>query len=434
MIRIVRHSVQAATLSAMLLLLPSLCLAQQEEESCVTCHAALPDERLSNPVSQLADDVHADAGFSCVACHGGDGTVMGMASMDPALGYVGVPEAHEVEPLCGRCHSDAQFMRRFNPSLRVDQVTEYRTSVHGSRLLEFGDQRVATCVSCHPAHSIKSPGDPSSSVHPTNVAGTCGSCHSDADYMEPYGIPTDQREKYELSYHWHMLSEEGDLSAPTCNDCHGNHGAAPPGISWVGNVCGQCHTVMGELFAESFHSRIFTMMGRPGCATCHQNHDIEQAGDELLGLGEGAACAMCHSDSSAGGVVASLMRSRIDSLVVVFDAADSILGRAENAGMEVSEALFELSDARTALISARTAVHSFSLDAVAVEVEAGLETTSRAYARGEEAMADLVFRRLGWAVSVGIILILIIGLVLKIKQLESRSRFDAGQTDKTGGS
>jgi hypothetical protein len=411
---------------------PSPGLAQQEEESCITCHAALGDERLSNPVELLADDVHADASFGCVACHGGDGSMMSMASMDPARGYVGVPEPHEVELVCGRCHSDAQFMRQFNPSLRVDQVAEYRTSVHGTRLAQFGDQKVATCISCHPAHSIKPPGDPSSSVHPLNVAGTCGSCHSDADYMEPYGIPTDQREKYELSYHWHMLSEVGDLSAPTCNDCHGNHGAAPPGISWVGNVCGQCHTVMSELFAESFHSPIFAMMGRPGCATCHENHDIEPAGDELLGLTEGAACRMCHSETSAGGAVASLMRSQIDSLVTAFETADSILDRAENAGMEVSEALFALGDARTALISARTAVHSFSLDMVSEEVEAGLETTSQAHAQGQRALEELQFRRMGLAVSVGVILLLIVGLVLKIKQLESTPRLDAGQSVRGG--
>src|SRR6266540_7241295 len=33
--------------------------------------------------------------------------------------------------ICGRCHSDAQFMKRYNPALRVDQVAEYATSVHG---------------------------------------------------------------------------------------------------------------------------------------------------------------------------------------------------------------------------------------------------------------------------------------------------------------
>jgi hypothetical protein len=357
-------------------------------------------------------------GFDCVACHGGDGQEFSMLAMDPARGYLGIPARREVASLCGRCHSDAEFMRRFDPAIRVDQVAEYRTSVHGNRLAAVDDPRVATCVNCHPAHSIKPPSDPSSTVHPLNVAATCGGCHADPDYMSPYTIPTDQLARYTESIHWQMLSEESDLSAPTCNDCHGNHGAAPPGVSWVGNVCGQCHVVMGELFAESFHSEIFTMLGRPGCATCHDNHRTLEAGDELLGLGEGAACAMCHTESTAGGAVASSMRGAIDSLRMELEAADSILAMAENAGMEVSEAQFGLGDARTALISARAAIHSFSLDTVRQEVDTGLEVTAAAYTRGDEALRDLQIRRLGLAVSVAIILVLIVGLVMKIRQFE----------------
>ena len=53
-------------------------------------------------------------------------------------------------------------------------------------------------------------------------------------------------------------------------------------------------------------------------------------------------------------------------------------------------------------------------------MEAGLEVTSQAYARGLDAMDELQFRRIGLAVSVSIILLLIVGLVLKIRQFESK--------------
>ena len=400
---------------------PSSATAQLPEEGCVTCHAAFSDSRLGGPVESYADDVHSAQGFGCVVCHGGDAEDPGMTAMDPAKGYVGVPEPHEIPLLCGRCHANAEFMRRYNPSLRVDQLAEYRTSIHGHQLLERGDTRVATCSSCHRAHSIKPASDPTSSVHPLNVVETCAGCHADAELMEPYGIPTDQHEAYLESVHWHMLSVEGDMSAPTCNDCHGNHGAAPPGVSWIGNVCGQCHMVMGELFEESFHSQIFAMLGTPGCATCHGNHAIPEAGDEMLGVGEGAACAQCHGESSNGGQVATEMRGLVDSLSAGYVMADSILLQAEHAGMEVSQAQFDLNSATTALISARTAIHSFSVDAVSTEVDAGLEITAQAYERGERALADLQFRRMGLAVSVVIILMLIFGLVMKIRQLESKS-------------
>ncbi|UCF18146.1 MAG: cytochrome c3 family protein [Gemmatimonadota bacterium] len=393
-------------------------LAQQSQESCVTCHGSFSDARLGGPVRAYTEDVHAAKGFGCVACHGGDALDLGMTAMDPAKGYVGVPGREELLLVCGRCHSSAGFMRRYNPALRVDQVAEYRTSVHGELLLERGDERVATCVDCHPAHAVKPPSEPTSSVHPLNVAETCGRCHADRDYMQSYAISTDQHDKYLLSIHWEKLSVEGDLGAPTCNDCHGNHGASPPGVTWVGNVCGQCHSVMAELFNKSRHSQVFAMLGNPGCATCHGNHEIKPAGDEMLGIGEGSVCGMCHAPTDAGGMAAAEMRSLVDSLKFAHAVADSLLSKAENAGMEVSQAQFELSGATTALINARTGVHSFAVDHVREAVDEGVEVALSAQARGRSALGDLRFRRLGLAVSVGIILILIAGLVFKIRQLE----------------
>lgn len=386
----------------------------------MNCHLAWPDERLSRPAEQFTGDIHSERGFGCVACHGGDATVPGLAGMDPARGFVGKPEPSEIPALCGRCHSDAAFMRRYNPSLRVDQVAEYQTSVHGQRLIQFGDTNVATCASCHQAHSIKPPSDPLSSVHPLRVAGTCGGCHADQTHMEPYDIPTDQLERYQRSIHWQTMTEQGDLSAPTCNDCHGNHGAAPPGISWVGNVCGQCHAMMAELFAQSLHARLFTFMGQPGCATCHGNHDIPAASDEMLGLGEGAVCSRCHTSEVGGGAGAAQMRRLIDSLGVALDTTSAILTRAEQAGMEVSEAQFDLNGARDALVRARTAVHAFKVDAVRDEVGEGVAVAAQARGRGLDALDELSFRRKGLAVSVVIIVALITGLVLKIHQLEER--------------
>lgn len=393
--------------------------AEQGEGSCVSCHRAL-EGRLGAPAQDPNADMHMEQGFGCVACHGGDEQEFGMGAMDPDRGYIGVPSPRQILSVCGRCHSDAEFMRRFDPSLRVDQVAEYRTSVHGQRLLDDDDPRVATCADCHVAHAIKPPSDPNSSIHPLNVAQTCAECHADPEYMSSYPIPTDQYDRYTESVHWEMLSDQGDLSAPTCNDCHGNHGATPPGVSWIGNVCGQCHSRMAELFDDSFHSRILAILGQPGCSTCHANHAVERASDQLLGVGDAAACGQCHSEADAGGQVATRMRSLIDSLQTRYDEADSILAQAENAGMEVSEAQFQLNEATTALVSARTAVHSFVVDSVAGTVAQGLEVTSAAHSRGQQALEEVEFRRLGLAVSVIVIIGLIVGVVLKIRQLEGR--------------
>jgi hypothetical protein len=409
--------------SLVVLSIPAVVRAQQEAvNNCVSCHSALSDQRLSSPVQGFAEDIHAARGLTCVSCHGGDASASGFDGMDPAKGFVGRPAKTRIPSFCGRCHSDAQFMRQYNPSLRVDQEREYATSVHGRRLSQFGDTAVAVCTSCHPAHHIRPPSDPLSSVNPLNVAETCGACHADPEHMAEYPIPTDQLELYRRSIHWQMMSVEGDLSAPTCNDCHGNHGAAPPGISWVGNVCGQCHSVMADNFSQSRHAQTFAMLGEPGCATCHGNHEIVRATDDLLGLGEGAVCARCHSAEDPGGQAASTMRSLFDSLDTAIAAADSILNQAERAGMEVSEAQFDLGSANGAAVQARAAMHSFSLEAVQQDVLQGLQITSAAFERGQNALDELQFRRTGLAVSVTIIVLLILGLLLRIRQLRQQKR------------
>jgi hypothetical protein len=394
--------------------------AQAPKDNCAACHLEIGDDRLAAPAKAFAEDIHKAKGFGCVACHGGDTREEGMEAMNPAKGYIGKPRHEQIPQLCGRCHSDAQFMKRYNPSLRVDQVTEYATSVHGRRLREFNDPKVAVCVSCHPAHSIKPPSDPTSSVHPLHVAETCGRCHADAKYMAGYKIPTDQLEKYRTSVHAKAMTVKGDLSAPTCNDCHGNHGASPPGIAWVGNVCGQCHSVMADLFKKSVHAKAFAEMGSPGCATCHENHAIKDASDAMLGLGDKAVCATCHSADDKGGKSAVEMRALIDSLATASDKARGILGQAERAGMEVSQGQFDLTGARESLVKARNAVHAFNAQAVKQEVQPGLAIAEKAHARGLRALEDLRFRKAGLGVSLVVIVALIAGLVMKIRQVDRR--------------
>ncbi len=392
-----------------------------EVESCVTCHQALPDGPLSDPVTRYGDDVHSGKGFGCVACHGGDGTILGPEAMDPARGFLRDLSRQRIPTMCGHCHSDAAFMRQYNPGLRVDQEVEYQSSVHGQRLVQESDSLVATCVSCHPAHGIRPPSDPLSSVHPLNVAKTCSACHANAQYMADYGIPTDQAEKYGRSVHGEALTVARDLGAPTCNDCHGNHGAAPPGVSWVGNTCGQCHSVQEQHFETSRHGEIFPLIGIPGCAACHNNHEIQAASDEMIGVGEGGICAKCHTEESEGGIQALQIRRLIDSLRIQLDSSRALLESAENSGVEVSQAQYDLEAAHSALVESRAAVHTFRAGAVDSSVAAGLAITDQAFIRGMDALGELRFRRTGLAVFALITVVLIVALLLKIKEIEGPS-------------
>jgi predicted CXXCH cytochrome family protein len=389
-----------------------------DTDDCVGCHLGLSDSTLVAPARDYPSDVHARAGFGCLVCHGGPRTARG--ELDPGAGFLAAPGRAEIPALCGRCHSDAAFMRDYNPSIRVDQVTEYYSSIHGLRLRQEGDRDVATCVSCHPAHRILPPGDLDSSVHPLNVAELCGSCHADREIMAPRGEPFDQLADYRRSVHGHLLYDEGDVSAPTCNDCHGNHGAAPPGVSSVRNVCGECHAIMAGYFGDSEHVEVFEDAGLPGCETCHDNHAILPTSDAFLAERGESVCMRCHEQGDGSGEAFLDMLALIDSLRQARSTARAVLARAENAGMEVSEPTFELEAVDNSLTKARSAVHSFHVAPVADELEEGFDIAGEALADGLAALDEHGFRRVGLAVSVAIILILIVSLVLKIRALDAR--------------
>jgi len=304
--------------------------------------------------------------------------------------------------------------------LRVDQEREYYTSVHGRLLKEKGETRVATCISCHSVHGIRAPSDPLSSVYPSNVATTCAKCHASADYMKPFGIPTNQFDNYKLSVHAKALYDKQDLSAPTCNDCHGNHGAAPPGIASVANVCGQCHARQAELFQTSPHKKAFDDKQLGACITCHGNHAIPKPGDQMIGTQQGALCINCHTAGDKGFVAAGTMRSRIDALIASIDKSSAILNLAERKGMEVSKPKFELKGATDALTHARVLIHSTSTAEVDKVIEPGMDVANKGYQAGVGALAELSFRRKGLAVSLLFILFLATLVYLKIRQIERR--------------
>src|SRR5689334_22175440 len=284
-----------AAIFAVVLAFATHALAEPAKNSCLDCHSNM-DGNLQIVTQDYSADVHAQKGLSCAACHGGDPASDDNA-MSLAAGFRGHIDRKQIPQLCGSCHSDATKMRQYNPSLRTDQFAQYKTSVHGKKLAS-GDANVAVCIDCHGVHGIRPASDPRSGVHPLKIAETCKRCHADRDHMKPYGIPTDQFAGYTSSVHYKAQVERGDLSAPTCTTCHGNHGAAPPGVASVTNVCSTCHVFQAQLFESSPHKQVFANMGLPGCTTCHSNHRINAPTDEMMG-GNASVCANCHSQGDA---------------------------------------------------------------------------------------------------------------------------------------
>ncbi len=395
---------------------------QDEVNSCISCHLEVGDE-LADPVEGMKEDVHTRQGLSCADCHGGDpkaGLDGDMeASMDPGKGYIGIPKRTDIPQFCGRCHSNPNYMRRFNPRVATDQLDRYRTSVHGQRLAK-GDTKVATCIDCHGVHGVRGAKDSRSSVYPLNIPETCGKCHADAEHMEGYNIPTDQSEKYKTSVHGIALLEKGDQAAPACNDCHGNHGASPPGAPSVAFICGQCHLNNSELFLKSPHRVAFDEMGLPECETCHGNHGIQHPSDQMLSTGDSGVCIECHEEDSKGYITAVAMHQQIISLENSIQLADSVVSKAERAGMQVSESKFQLHDADDALIKSRTMVHSLSVTKIQEVSKTGLDLAEGALQAGYAALDEVQFRRKGLSISLIFILFLAFGVYLKIREVDQK--------------
>lgn len=390
----------------------------QAKNSCLDCHSTLPDP-VGVSQDKFSQDIHAQKGLTCVSCHGGDASSDDAdQAMSRKAGWKGKIDRKQIPQLCGSCHSDPAYMRKYDPSLRTDQLSQYLTSVHGKRLAT-GDTKVAVCTDCHSVHDLRAPSDPRSTVNPVNVATTCARCHADAAYMSSYKIPTNQFSDYSKSVHHDALVVRGDLSAPTCTTCHGNHGATPPGVASVANVCSTCHVFQAQLFDTSPHKEAFASAGLPGCVTCHNNHAVSHPTDELIGTGDKAVCTQCHTEGDAGHATAARIKEQLTQLQTAIGNADHILGTAEQSGMEVSQAKLDLTQAKDALTKARVTIHSFNVDKVAADVKPGLAAAAKDYEAGRQALVERNYRRIGLAISLIAIALVLLGLRLYIKQIES---------------
>jgi predicted CXXCH cytochrome family protein len=385
-----------------------------EEDHCISCHQEL--EMLPDDFQDY--DVHLQPGLSCAGCHGGDPTSEDPeVAMSPKKGFVGVPSRKNTPQFCGKCHSHIEFMRKYQPRIATDQVQQYYTSIHGEKLHK-GDEKVAECVSCHSAHEIASATDGRSTVYALNVPATCNKCHGDADYMKGYNIPTNQYDEYAVSVHGMDLLEKKDVGAPACNDCHGNHGATPPGIQSVAHVCGNCHVNNMQYFEASPMAEPFGEMEIHACEQCHGYHEVKPASDDMISVGEASVCTACHSQGDSGYVAAQNIYSDISSFVILYDSAQAKLKDVQKKGMDDVDIIYLLKDAHQTLIHARTLVHTFDPTQIREKTTEGEKKSDEAVSLANKEIKDYYIRRRGFGMATIFITILVIALFFKIKRLD----------------
>lgn len=369
---------------AAVLVLALAAVAQEPaaEPSCVThCHG---EQKTAHAAS-----VHALA-LACVDCHGGNPAAQRdkEKSHDPASGYRGRIARAKVPELCARCHSDPLRMNPF--ALPTDQLAHYRASNHGQALFERGDTNVAVCIDCHGTHEILAAHDPRAATAPANLPDTCGHCHSDGEKMKAYGLPADSVGRFLKSVHGQALVA-GRRGAPSCAGCHGSHGAAPPGVREVVQVCGQCHVNTQEHYRRSPHFGSGDMQCRAcheneegsgyrgaGCTACHATHETQAPGDWMYqGSGVGQ-CGHCHREPDASREIAAAIsagRQRLEDAMAETRAA---IRRAKRRGLFIDQEEIYLRESKRALVSLQPLAHSLDRALIDKALLDGLKRHDRA--------------------------------------------------------
>jgi cytochrome c7-like protein len=141
----------------------------QIPKMCGSCHASIFNNYLQGVHGSAYQQGNHDVPI-CTDCHG-EHRILGPDDPESRA------NPKQLGAVCTRCHDDMALSRKYG--LPLGRLDSYLSSYHGVAL-ELGDLRVANCASCHGFHDIRSSADSLSSIHPGNLAMTCGECHPNA--------------------------------------------------------------------------------------------------------------------------------------------------------------------------------------------------------------------------------------------------------------
>ena len=156
-----------------------------------------------------------------------------------------------IPEICSQCHTEI--------------YDTYRTSVHGSALIDEFNPDVPTCIDCHGVHNIS---NPLTNTFRNSIPFLCAECHTDESIMGKYGISTNVLESYVADFHGtnvKLFTEQypdQPTNKPVCIDCHGFHDITrvdnpETGIALKENLlvkCQRCHTDATANFPSAWMS------------------------------------------------------------------------------------------------------------------------------------------------------------------------------------
>jgi cytochrome b subunit of formate dehydrogenase len=140
-------------------------------DTCAKCHEKEAGEFKSSAHALALEKGNLDSA-SCTSCHGEHDIKLHTDPGSP------VHKKNLAQQVCADCHSSVRLTKKYG--LSSDIFRTFTDSYHGLAV-RGGAVEVVNCASCHGAHAIKTQNDPTSSIHPTNLARTCGECHPGAN-------------------------------------------------------------------------------------------------------------------------------------------------------------------------------------------------------------------------------------------------------------
>lgn len=272
-----------------ILSVPIFVNAQDDNETCLTCHDDSEltglnrnDEEVSMYVSQqmLNKSVHAD--LNCVDCH-----------ID-LQGVEDFPHSESLLPVdCGNCHEDVQKV--FNGSAHAEALKDKLYA--------------PTCSSCHGTHEILTPTNPDSPTSKKNMPFTCAHCHNrQMKSKDPDIKMTTTTGRYMKGIHAQGIAR-GIGSAASCEDCHGIHDLkkasnvdSKTNKMNIPKTCSKCHYDIYIQYSRGIHGKALQagILDSPNCSDCHGEHEILGVDDPNSPVNNANlsdyVCGRCHND------------------------------------------------------------------------------------------------------------------------------------------
>ena len=121
----------------------------------------------------------------------------------------------------------------------------------------------------------------------------------------------------------------------------------------------------------------------------------------------------------------------INGLDSALKQSETLLSRAEEYGMDVSEAQVRAIDGRENLVKSRLVVHSMQLDEMRKSIEIGTAIAKETLQAGQAALREKDVRRIGLAISVLLIAIAILAIRILLNRIESDPNASATGSNQT---